>query len=121
MPATELRGEQLQTMQTDRHHSPPEYQTACACRPSFPPLSFRSAYSITRLLPRQIDLLLRPLSSIFPFISASKSPVITIHQATFPLCLKLHSTSTMSASPAASGAADVKPADQIHFRFCREW
>ncbi|KAI2787911.1 hypothetical protein POX_f08293 [Penicillium oxalicum] len=26
----------------------------------------------------------------------------------------------MSASPAASGAADVKPADQIHFRFCRE-
>ncbi|KAJ5485488.1 hypothetical protein N7539_005476, partial [Penicillium diatomitis] len=27
---------------------------------------------------------------------------------------------TMSASPVASGAADAKPTDQIHFRFCRE-
>ncbi|CEJ61043.1 Putative DNA-directed RNA polymerase subunit [Penicillium brasilianum] len=26
----------------------------------------------------------------------------------------------MSASPAPSGGADTKPADQIHFRFCRE-
>ncbi|KAF7713116.1 DNA-directed RNA polymerase II subunit 9 [Penicillium ucsense] len=26
----------------------------------------------------------------------------------------------MSASPVASGAADAKPTDQIHFRFCRE-
>ncbi|OKP10947.1 DNA-directed RNA polymerase II subunit RPB9 [Penicillium subrubescens] len=26
----------------------------------------------------------------------------------------------MSASPTPSGGADTKPADQIHFRFCRE-
>jgi hypothetical protein len=32
-----------------------------------------------------------------------------------------HPTDTMSASPTPSGGADAKPADQIHFRFCREW
>jgi hypothetical protein len=32
-----------------------------------------------------------------------------------------HPTDNMSASPTPSGGADAKPADQIHFRFCREW
>ena len=33
----------------------------------------------------------------------------------------LHFFIDMSASPSPSAGGDTKPADQIHFRFCREW